>query len=60
MTYRHLEGLFVDEALIEPSVLAEEEALVGSVHHESILRKTTGLEVIKQAANIVVNRPVGR
>lgn len=55
--HRHLERLFVDESLVEPAVLAEEEALIRCVHDQSVLSKPAGLEVVQQPSNVVVDGP---
>ena len=47
-------GLLVHEALVEPSVLAHVEALVGGVDHERGVEQTRLAEIVERAAHVVV------
>ena len=53
---RHAQRLLVHEALVVPTVVAEEEALVGRIHDHGVARQAALVEVIQQPADIVINR----
>ena len=46
--------LLVHEALVEPSVFAHIEALIGGVDDEGVVEQALGFEVVEQATDIVV------
>ena len=53
---RHPERLLVHEPLVVEAVLAEEAALVGGVDHDRLAGQSRPVEVIEQAADVVVDR----
>ena len=53
---RRADGLLEDPALIEPAMLAEVEALVGRVDDDGVREQALLLEVLQDAADVVVDR----
>ena len=51
----HAQGFLVHQALVEPAVIAEEEALVGGVDDDGVVGQAFGVEVIEQPADVVVD-----
>lgn len=51
----HLEALLVHEALVEPAVLAQEEALVRRVHDDGVLGEALLVQPVQHAADVVVD-----
>ena len=52
---RGAEALLVHEALVEPSVLAEIEALVAGIDHEGVFQQMVLFEIVEQLAHALVN-----
>ncbi len=52
---RHPERLFEHEPLVEPSVLTEEEALIGRVHHHRVVEVPAPAEPVGEAADVLVD-----
>ena len=53
---RGTHGLFVHEALVEPTVLAHIEALIRSINHERIIIQSFFFQIIQHTPHIVVQR----
>ena len=56
---RHALAFLVHEALVEPAVFAEEEALVGSVDDDCIVQLSGLFKIVQKAADIFVHRQHG-
>jgi len=56
-----LERFLVHESLVEPAVVAEEEALIGRVYHDCIRDEilSFSIEIVEQSPHIVVDRGDG-
>ncbi|MCU1538462.1 MAG: hypothetical protein JWP82_2813, partial [Humibacillus sp.] len=52
----HPDRLLVHEPLVEPAVVAEEEALVGGVDDHRVVELPEALEPLSQASDVVVDR----
>jgi hypothetical protein len=52
---RHAEGLLVHQALVEPALVSEEEALVRGVDHHGVLGQAFNIEPVEQSADPVVD-----
>ncbi|GIT31016.1 MAG: hypothetical protein Ct9H300mP1_30620 [Planctomycetaceae bacterium] len=52
---RHPVALLVHEPLVEPSVVAQVEALVGGIDHDGVFGQTGLVEVIQDPADVVVD-----
>ena len=56
---RHTLAFLIHEAFIEPTVLAEEESLVGSVDNDCIIQLANLFKIVQKAADIFVYRQYG-
>ena len=56
MRKRRRQALLVHEALVEPAVLAEEEALVGRVDDDRVVGEPFRVEAVEQPADVLVDR----
>ena len=48
---RHAKGLLVHQALVEPAVVSEEEALVRGVDHDGVLGQAFSIEPVEKSAD---------